>query len=132
MRHHRGAGQGAYPIRPAICLQSVLLLCPNQVNLHALAKKAGADASLAALTEGSQQWLPSQRARDITYVSRMECVQAAVHAQLEALAQADPSRPAGLITFAGEVVVHSAGDEQVTLAGPPLYASLSPLLCVCV
>lgn len=99
---------------------------PYQVNLHALAKKAGTDAALAALTEGSQQWLPSQRARDITYVSRMECVQAAVHAQLEALAQADPTRPAGLITFAGEVVVHGAGDEQVTLAGAPLAPLLRP------
>ena len=61
--------------------------------------------------------LPSQRSRDITYVSRMECVQAAVHAQLEALAQAEPTRPAGMITFAGEVVVHGTGEEHVTLAG---------------
>lgn len=48
------------------------------------------------------QFLPSQRS-DVTYVSRMQCVQGAMQVQLEEVLKAQPGRRVFLITFSSDV-----------------------------
>ncbi len=108
------------------CIDCSGSMCVSQevqgkVALHALGQRraqqnASGNASLAAFGDGSQQWLPSQRRRnEITYLSRLECVQAAVHAQLDALPL---NRRVALVTFNGDVTAYLSGlAEPVVLAG---------------
>ncbi|KAL5473515.1 hypothetical protein EMCRGX_G028006 [Ephydatia muelleri] len=71
-------------------------------------------------TEGSDQHLPRER-RDITYVSRLQCVKDAVDKQLLALTKEHPNRRAILITFSDEVtVIGDAKSDAVTIAGDKL------------
>ena len=53
-------------------------------------------------TDHSRQRLPSER-RDVTYVSRLQGVQAAVDHQLGEMARDYPDRRAAIITFNSEV-----------------------------
>ncbi|CAM9197262.1 unnamed protein product [Chrysoparadoxa australica] len=65
---------------------------------------------LADASEGDArgpQWLPNQR-RNVTWVSRMQSIQAAMDAQLQEIKEENPKTVAGLITFNGEV--HLIGD----------------------
>lgn len=55
-------------------------------------------------TERADQYLPRQR-RDVTYVSRLQAVQAAVDHQLEEMIKQHPNRRVALITFNSEVRV---------------------------
>lgn len=58
----------------------------------------------------------------LTYVSRLECVQAAIEAQLQSMAISTPERKIGLITFNSEVTIIGDGtSEAVTLTGDKLY-----------
>jgi hypothetical protein len=49
-------------------------------------------------TERADQWAPREK-RNVTYVSRLQSVQAAVDAQLAQMEQEQPSRRVGLGTF---------------------------------
>ena len=51
--------------------------------------------------EGSQ-YLPKEK-KNVTYVSRLECVQAAIEVQLTELQRNSPNKKIGLITFNDEV-----------------------------
>ncbi|KAH3761125.1 actin 11 [Pelomyxa schiedti] len=82
----------------------------GSVQLHAKATKRSIDPALQAFTEGSSQWLPHQ-ARNVSYVSRMECVQAGVHQQIEAVAQRYPLHRLCLITFNNEVTIYGDGTK---------------------
>ncbi|OMJ70059.1 hypothetical protein SteCoe_32061 [Stentor coeruleus] len=54
----------------------------------------------------------------VTYVSRLECVQAAIEAQLQTLAQVCPTQKIGLVTFNSEVTIHGDGSgDPVIIAG---------------
>ena len=53
-----------------------------------------------------QQWMPGQR-RDVTYVSRLQAVQAAVQAQLEQLAKTAPRKRVAFVEFSGDVLIHN-------------------------
>jgi hypothetical protein len=44
------------------------------------------------------RWMPGQR-RDVTYVSRLQCVQAAIETQLEKLAKEHPKTKVGIGTI---------------------------------
>ncbi|XP_005089421.2 circularly permutated Ras protein 1 [Aplysia californica] len=67
------------------------------------------------------QWLPSQRMRDVTYVSRLQAMQAAVDHQLGEMWQTFPHRRVALITFSNEVSVVGDGSQaEVTIAGDKL------------
>lgn len=61
-------------------------------------------------TEGSSQRLPNQR-RNVTYVSRLQAVQAAVDAQLQTLAKSSPQRRVAVIAFNGDVTVLGDGTQ---------------------
>mmetsp|Transcript_14797 Transcript_14797/g.16430 ORF Transcript_14797/g.16430 Transcript_14797/m.16430 type:complete len:851 (-) Transcript_14797:59-2611(-) len=55
-------------------------------------------------TEGASQYAPGEK-RDVQYVSRMECMQAAVQIQLEELKKSHPNRKVIMITFNNEVSI---------------------------
>ncbi|XP_046583394.1 circularly permutated Ras protein 1-like [Haliotis rubra] len=59
------------------------------------------------------QYLPRQK-RNVTYVSRLQSVQAAVDHQLEEMQRDHPNRRVGLITFDNEVTVIGDGTEEET------------------
>ncbi len=74
---------------------------------------AGDDAVARSLVEqGASQWLPNQRNRQVTYISRLQCVQAAVHRQVEALALLYPHHRLGLITFNHELALYGDGTRH--------------------
>lgn len=74
-------------------------------------------------TAGEDQFMPRQR-RDVTYVSRLQSVQAAVDHQLAAMVSTSPSHRAALVTFSDEVsAVGDGRGEVVTLAGDKLWSS---------
>jgi hypothetical protein len=108
------------------CIDCSGSMCVSQevrgkIALHALGQRraqqmAAGNSSLAAFGDGSQQWLPSQRNRsDVSYVSRLECVQAAVHQQIDAL---PANRRVALVAFNGDVTAHLGGvAEPMVLTG---------------
>eukprot|EP01116_Phalansterium_solitarium_P022340 TRINITY_DN7337_c0_g1_i2.p1 TRINITY_DN7337_c0_g1~~TRINITY_DN7337_c0_g1_i2.p1 ORF type:complete len:671 (+),score=201.42 TRINITY_DN7337_c0_g1_i2:186-2198(+) len=68
----------------------------------------------------AEQRLPNER-HDITYITRLQCVQAAVAAQLESLHRASPNTRVGLVTFNNEVtVVGDAAAEPKIINGDRL------------
>lgn len=75
---------------------------------------------LMKFSDGSYQYTDTEN-RNATYVSRMQCVQAAIENQLAELAHGAPNRKAGIVTFNNEVVL--IGDGSVppkTFAGDKL------------
>lgn len=66
------------------------------------------------------QRLPSERA-NVTYISRLQAVQAAVDHQLTAMSRTNPHRQVGLVSFNNEVTIIGDGcSAPVTLAGDTL------------
>ena len=60
-------------------------------------------ATMQSLNDtGESQFMPGQR-RNVTYVSRLQGVQAAVDHQLGEMAKDHPNRRVALITFSSEV-----------------------------
>lgn len=71
-------------------------------------------------SDGSDQRLDGEN--NVTYVSRLQCVQAAIDQQLTEMSQGAPNRKVGIVTFNGEVTV--IGDGTVapqTIAGDKLF-----------
>lgn len=75
---------------------------------------------LAQFGDGSYQHLPSQRNREAQYISRLDCLKAAVRIQLDELQKASPKRRVLLITFANDVIVWTSQTRQVVAAGDAL------------
>mmetsp|Transcript_6738 Transcript_6738/g.12015 ORF Transcript_6738/g.12015 Transcript_6738/m.12015 type:complete len:734 (+) Transcript_6738:2743-4944(+) len=66
-----------------------------------------------------EQYLPGDRG--VTYISRMQCVQASIESQLEEMARAYPERKVGIITFSSDVTIIGDGTtDPYTLAGDKL------------
>jgi len=84
------------------------------------------DASLAQFLERApgggmaDQFMPNQQ-RDVHYVSRLQCVQAAVSDQIEKMAKSTPSKRVVIITFSNDVTVHLAGGVQHVITGDKLH-----------
>jgi len=76
----------------------------------------------------NNQYLPGQR-RDVTYVSRMQAVQAAINAQIEEMA-ADTSTKTkvGLITFSNEVTIFGDGTGAPVIVAGDRLQDLEALL----
>jgi hypothetical protein len=69
-----------------------------------------AAAEIQALTEGSSQWLPGQRNRNVSYISRLQCVQTALHRELETIRNQEGKKcRAALIAFNSEVQLFGDG-----------------------
>lgn len=66
-----------------------------------------------------EQFLPGDRG--VTYISRMQCVQASLESQFEEMARACPERKVGIVTFSSDVTIIGDGTtEPYTLAGDKL------------
>ena len=73
----------------------------------------------AEFMDGSDQFL--QNEKNVTYVSRIQCVQAAVENQLMQVAEGAPQRKVGIVTFNHEVqVIGDATKDPQTIAGDKL------------
>ena len=75
---------------------------------------------LRTQAEGGYQFMPGQN-KNVSHVSRLQCIQAAVAQEIERLAAANPRTRVGLVTFSNEV--HLLGDgaqDPVTLVGDRL------------
>jgi len=77
---------------------------------------------IQSLNEGNvDQWIPGQR-RNISYVSRLQCVQVAIETQLEALKITHPNARVGLVVFSNEVTIIGDGTQQpIVITGDKLY-----------
>eukprot|EP01097_Dermamoeba_algensis_P003302 TRINITY_DN2325_c0_g1_i1.p1 TRINITY_DN2325_c0_g1~~TRINITY_DN2325_c0_g1_i1.p1 ORF type:complete len:514 (+),score=183.65 TRINITY_DN2325_c0_g1_i1:147-1544(+) len=63
------------------------------------------------------QYLPRQ-SKNITYVSRLQCVQAAVEQQIQKVAKEHPKKKIGIITFNNEVnIIGDGTQEEKVVAG---------------
>lgn len=67
--------------------------------------------SAAQLREFGDQYMPRQ-SRATTFVSRLQCVQAAVEAQIERIAREHPQHKVGLIVFSNEVTILGDGTQE--------------------
>lgn len=68
----------------------------------------------------AEQFLPNEN-RDVTYVSRLQCVQAAVSAQLENLVKTYPKKRVAIVTFSNDVTIHLPGGVKHVITGDHLY-----------
>jgi hypothetical protein len=89
------------------------MCCTTEVpaNLALRSKDKLNEIKTQFLDDHSDQYLPGQR-RGATYVSRLESVQAAVDAQLEALKAQYPNRRATVVTFSNEVTVYDPVSKE--------------------
>ncbi|CAG9322630.1 unnamed protein product [Blepharisma stoltei] len=65
------------------------------------------------------QYMPSEQ-RNITYVSRLECLQAAIDSQLTEMQRGTPNRHVGVVTFNNEVTIIGDGSQTVAITGDRL------------
>ena len=85
----------------------------------------GADSRLKLAKElnpeAGNQYLPGWK-RNVTWVSRLQCTQAAVDAQLKGLCSTAPNDKVGLVTFNNEVTVYGDGSQPAeVLTGEHLF-----------
>jgi len=73
-------------------------------------------------SEGIDQWLPNQN-RDVSYVSRLQCVQGAIDLHLEQLRAQHPKRKVAIVTFNNEVTIYESTGTSHTIAGDKLNDS---------
>ena len=65
------------------------------------------------------QFLPKEK-KNVTYVSRLECVQAAIESQLAELQRATPNKKIGIVTFNNEVNIIGDGFSNISIIGDKL------------
>ena len=65
---------------------------------------------LMKFSDGSDQFLNNSE-KNMTYVSRLQCVQGAIENQLMNLQETHPSKKVGLVTFNNEVKVIGDGSQ---------------------
>jgi len=79
------------------------------------------NAEFAKFGDGSDQFL-SQADKGVTYVSRLQCVQAAVQSQIENMSKGAQNRKVGIVTFNNDVTVIGDGSKNTqTITGDKLY-----------
>ena len=75
------------------------------------------------------QFLPKEK-KNVTYVSRLECVQAAIESQLTELQRAAPNKRIGIVTFNNEVNIIGDGFSSITILGDKLEDYEKTWACV--
>jgi len=75
---------------------------------------------LMKFSDGSLQYMNNER-HNAVYVSRIQCVQAAVESQIDNMSKGAPNRKVGIITFNNEVNIIGDGNQnQYVIAGDKL------------
>ena len=70
-------------------------------------------------SDGSDQF--AFKDRHVTYISRLQCVQAAIESQVQSLKENEPNKKVGLVTFNNEVNIIGDGSQApVTINGDKL------------
>jgi hypothetical protein len=78
-------------------------------------KGGGEDMSgLRGAEDDRNQYMPGEK-RNVTYVSRLQAMQAAVNTQIETMAKDTPSRRVGIVTFNGDVTIVGDGTNAPTV-----------------
>lgn len=78
-------------------------------------------ADLMKFSDGSDQKMQGE-STNITYVSRLQCVQAAIDNQIADMSNGAPDRKLGIVTFNHEVTVIGDGSKEPhVIAGDKLY-----------
>lgn len=73
-------------------------------------------------TEGAVQYIPGQR-RDVTYVSRLQSMQAAIESQIVSMSEIYPNRRVGIVTFNSSVQIIGDGSKApVDISGDRLLS----------
>lgn len=67
----------------------------------------------------ADQYLPREN-RSVSYVSRLQCVQAAISSQVETLASEHPNKRVAIVTFADDVKVYLPDGTSHTISGDRL------------
>ena len=71
-------------------------------------------------SDGSDQRMQGER--DVTYVSRMQCLQAAIDQQITDMSNGAQNRKIGVVSFNNEVTVYGDGNQDpVTIGGDKLF-----------
>lgn len=71
-------------------------------------------------SDGSDQRM--QNERNVTYVSRMQCLQAAIDQQITDMSNGATDRKLGIVSFNNEVtVIGDGGQDPVTIGGDKLF-----------
>lgn len=82
--------------------------------------KTGAMQDLMKFSDGSDQFLQGER--NVTYVSRMQCLQAAIDQQITDMKNGATDRKLGVVSFNNEVTVLGDGSKDPqTITGDKLY-----------
>eukprot|EP01126_Amoeba_proteus_P021701 TRINITY_DN2209_c0_g1_i2.p1 TRINITY_DN2209_c0_g1~~TRINITY_DN2209_c0_g1_i2.p1 ORF type:complete len:574 (-),score=157.19 TRINITY_DN2209_c0_g1_i2:286-2007(-) len=79
--------------------------------------------------ELADQFLPNQ-ARNVTYVSRLQCVQAAVSDQIERMAKENPNKRVAIVTFGNDITIFLPDGRSHVVTGDHLYDYDYLLSCV--
>jgi len=74
-------------------------------------KSKAAFADLMKFSDGSDQKLTGESG-NITYISRLQCVQAAIESQIQDMKKGAPDRKLGIVTFNHEVTVIGDGTKD--------------------
>ena len=77
--------------------------------------------------DGYDQHLPGQK-RDVTYVTRLQAVKAAVETQIEENSQHHPNRRVGLVTFSSGVNVLGDGSKDPHTVNPDMLSDFDGLI----
>lgn len=72
-------------------------------------------------SDGSDQRLTNEQ-RNVTYISRMQCLQAAIEQQINDMSNGAAERKLGIVSFNSEVTVIGDGaKDPLTIAGDKLF-----------
>eukprot|EP00347_Sterkiella_histriomuscorum_P012379 403368807 len=114
---------GNQDVSVIFCIDISGSMCVTQkiVGKHSIkGDKSVALKDLMKFSDGSDQRLEGEA--NVTYISRLQCVQAAIDAQLTEMSQGAPNRKVGLVTFNGEVtLIGDATKAPQTIAGDKLF-----------
>lgn len=72
--------------------------------------KTAAMRELMKFSDGSDQKMHGESG-NMTYISRMQCVQAAIDNQIQEMSKGAPERKLGIVTFNHEVTIYGDGSK---------------------
>ena len=103
------------------CIDISGSMCVSKPVAGILNLKTNKRQSLMRLIQPGEedQYMPGTN-KNLTYVSRLECVQAAIEAQLQELFTVSPDRKVGIVAFNNEIRIIGDGTHEEILAGDKL------------